>query len=330
MVDLVTGGAGFIGSHVVDELIRAGRDVVVLDDLSGGYRRNVHRDATLVAGSVTDLDTVRSTFDRFPVTRLYHLAAYAAEGLSHFIKTFNYTNNLVGSATVLAAAINHGVEHVVFTSSAAVYGSAPRGVTEAATPKPEDGYGIAKWAVEQELHVSQRMFGTSFTIFRPYNVFGSRQNIADRYRNVIGIFINQVLAGRPITIFGSGDQTRAFSHITNVAPMIASGPDVPNARNQTFNVGGTEVCSVNELARLVCEALDVPDHPIEHLEPRSEVEHVVPDPGKARKAFGRDRGLSIARGLQEMTVWARSIGAQEPSRFEGIEITRCLPPSWRD
>ena len=330
MVDLVTGGAGFIGSHVVDELVRAGRDVVVLDDLSGGYRQNVHPDAQLVVGSVTDEDAVRSTFDRFPVERLYHLAAYAAEGLSHFIKSFNYRNNLVGSANVLSAAINHDVEHVVFTSSAAVYGAAPHGVTEAVAPEPEDGYGIAKWAVEQELKVSQRMFGTSFTVFRPYNVFGSHQNIADRYRNAIGIFMNQVLAGQPITVFGSGDQTRAFSHVTNVAPVIAMSPDVPGAVNQTFNVGGTEVRTVNEIARLVCEALGAPDHPIHHLEPRSEVEHIVPDPSKATTTFGPQGGLSIALGLKEMAAWVRSIGPQKPSRFEGIEITKGLPPSWRD
>lgn len=329
MVDLVTGGAGFIGSHVVDALLDAGREVVVLDDLSGGTVDNVDPRAQLVIGSITDEAVVHSVFDTFRVERVYHLAAYAAEGLSHFIKTFNYRNNLVGSATVLAAAINHDVEHVVFTSSAAVYGEAPLGVTEATTPVPEDGYGIAKWAMEQELAVSQRMFGTSFTIFRPYNVFGSRQNLADRYRNAIGIFMRQVLAGEPITIFGDGEQTRAFTHITNVAPLIAAAPDVVGAENQTFNVGGTEVSSVLALAQMVCEVLDAVGHPILHLDPRSEVEHVVPDPTKAAATFGPRTGLSMADGLAEMAAWARSVGPQEPSRFEGIEILRGLPPSWR-
>jgi UDP-glucose 4-epimerase len=329
VVDLVTGGAGFIGSHVVDALLGMGREVLVLDDLSGGSTANVPQGAQLVSGSVTDDEFVRSTFEAHRIERVYHLAAYAAEGLSHFIKGYNYRNNLIGSAIVLTAAINHEVEHVVFTSSAAVYGDAPVGVTEAATPLPEDSYGIAKWAVEQELAVSERMFGTSFTIFRPYNVFGSRQNMADRYRNVIGIFMRQVLSGEPLTVFGSGDQTRAFSHISNVAPLIAAAPAVPEASNQTFNVGGTEVCSVNDLARMVCAALDAPDHPIVHLDERAEVEHVVPDPAKAIAVFGARPGLSMSEGLTEMASWARTVGPQMPSRFEGIEILRGLPPSWR-
>lgn len=329
MADLVTGGAGFIGSHVVDALLEHGRDVVVLDDLSGGRRRNVDRDARLVVGSVTDEDLVRSIFEKFAIESVYHLAAYAAEGLSHFIKSFNYRNNLVGSASVLTAAINHEVEHFVFTSSAAVYGAAPGGVTEMVTPAPEDGYGIAKWAFEQELEASRRIFGTSYTIFRPYNVFGSRQNMADRYRNVIGIFMNQVLSGRPITIFGAGAQTRAFSHITNVAPLIAISPQVAAARNQTFNVGGTEVCTVSQIARLVCEVLDAPRHPILHLDARSEVEHVVPDPSKAAAMFDAPPGLTIREGLEEMADWALSVGPEEPSPFETIEIFKNLPPSWR-
>lgn len=328
MVDLVTGGAGFIGSHVVDALLAAGRDVLVLDDLSGGSRGNVDSNAQLVTGSVTDEALVRSTFERHPIERVFHLAAYAAEGLSHFIKTFNYRTNLVGSATVLAASINHCVEYVVFTSSAAVYGDAPLGVTEDTTPVPEDSYGIAKWAVEQELAASQRIFDTSFTIFRPYNVFGSRQNMADPYRNVIAIFMRQVLGGEPLTIFGSGEQTRSFTHVTNVAPVIAASPDVVGAKNQTFNIGGTESCSVNELALLVCAALDAPNHPIVHLDPRFEVEHVIPNPSKAVSLFGPQRGLTMADGLSEMAAWARTVGPQRPSRFGEIEIRRGLPPSW--
>ncbi|HXG53891.1 MAG TPA: NAD-dependent epimerase/dehydratase family protein, partial [Vicinamibacterales bacterium] len=219
---LVTGGAGFIGSHVADALIAKGHDVTVLDDLSGGYRDNVPPGAAFVQGSVTDEAVVDVLFSTHRFDYVFHLAAYAAEGLSHFIKRFNYTNNLIGSVNLINASVNTGVKGFVFTSSIAVYGSSPElPMTEETTAHPEDPYGIAKLAVEQELAVSREMFGLDYIIFRPHNVYGSRQNIADRYRNVVGIFMNQILQGRPMTIFGDGTQTRAFTHIQDVAPLIA-------------------------------------------------------------------------------------------------------------
>src|SRR5215216_5366748 len=147
---LVTGGAGFIGSHVADALIRRGHDVTVLDDLSGGFEDNVPAGATFVRGSVADAPLVNRVFAERRFTHVYHLAAYAAEGLSHFIKRFNYTNNVIGSVNLLNASVNTGVKTFVFTSSIAVYGSTPPPTTEEHIPAPEDSYGIAKYAVEME------------------------------------------------------------------------------------------------------------------------------------------------------------------------------------
>src|SRR6185436_14584617 len=213
-VSLVTGGAGFIGSHVADELLKEGQQVVVLDDLSGGFTENVPSGAIFVRGSITDQDLVNRLFDRYSFANVYHLAAYAAEGLSHFIKRFNYNNNLIGSVNLINASLNSGrVKCLVFTSSIAVYGRNQVPMTEDLVPQPEDPYGIAKYAVELDLKESHEMFGLNHIIFRPHNVYGERQNIGDRYRNVIGIFMNQILRGEPMTIFGDGEQTRAFSHI---------------------------------------------------------------------------------------------------------------------
>ncbi len=238
---LVTGGAGFIGSHVADALLANGHAVTVFDDLSGGFSENVPPGATFVRGSVTDTDAVAALFEAGRFEYVYHLAAYAAEGLSHFIKRFNYTNNIIGSVNVINASINHDVAGFVFTSSIAVYGSGPAApgvpMTEATPAAPEDPYGIAKYAVEQELASSLAMFGLRYVIFRPHNVYGPRQNIGDRYRNVVGIFMNQILQARPMTIFGDGTQTRAFSYIDDVAPVIAAAIDTPDAWNQVFNVG---------------------------------------------------------------------------------------------
>src|SRR5690606_2734125 len=132
------------------------------------------------------------------------------------------------------ASINHGVRCFVFTSSIAVYGNAQPPVSEDTPTIPEDPYGIAKAAVEQELRVSRDMFGLPSIIFRPHNVYGEGQNIADRYRNVVGIFMNQIQRGEPLTIFGDGTQTRAFSYIADVAPVIASCIEKPEAYNQVF------------------------------------------------------------------------------------------------
>src|SRR5579862_5755431 len=194
-VSLVTGGAGFIGSHVAEHLLRAGHDVVVLDDLSGGFSDNVPPGALFVQGSIFDHELLERLFRKHSFTHVFHLAAYAAEGLSHFIKRFNYQNNLIGSVNLINASINYQVRCFVFTSSIAVYGHAAPPVTEETPPTPADPYGVGKWAVEQELRISREVFGLRSIVFRPHNVYGERQNISDRYRNVVGIFMNQILRG---------------------------------------------------------------------------------------------------------------------------------------
>src|SRR6266511_4681292 len=230
---LVTGGAGFIGSHVTEALIERGHSVEVLVDLSGGFIENVIDGATFVWGSINDVDRYNELFEQTRFEYSYHLPAYAPEGLSHFIKRFNYNNNLIGSINLINAAINTRVRCFVFTSSIAVYGSSPElPMTEATYPHPEDSYGIAKLAVEQELKACKEMFGLDYIIFRPHNVYGERQNIGDKYRNVVGIFMNQILQDKPMTVFGDGAQNRAFSYIGDVAPIIAGSIDTPAAYNQ--------------------------------------------------------------------------------------------------
>jgi UDP-glucose 4-epimerase len=326
---LVTGGAGFIGSHVARHLVDAGQDVVVLDDLSGGYEANVPSGATLVAGSVVDPELVEELFREHEFSHVFHLAAYAAEGLSHFIRRFNYTNNVLGSVNLLNAAVRaETVERFVFTSSIAVYGGAQTPMTEDTVPEPEDPYGIGKYAVELDLRAAQRMFGLDYTIFRPHNVYGEQQNVADPYRNVIGIFINQLLSDRPLTIFGDGLQTRAFTHIDDVAPVIARSIDVPRAANEVFNVGADTPYTVLDLAHTVARAFDVADPEIEFLPAREEVVHAFSDHAKLHRVFGHEPAVPLEEGLRRMADWAREIGVREPVRFESVEVLRNLPPSW--
>jgi UDP-glucose 4-epimerase len=183
---LVTGGAGFIGAHVTNELIRMGHTVVVLDDLSGGFEENVNKQATFVKGSITDHVLLEDLFNKYKFDYVYHLAAYAAEGLSHFIKRFNYNNNLIGSVNLINESVKHKVKCFVFTSSIAVYGKGQLPMREDMVPMPEDPYGISKLAVEQDLRCTHEMFGLNYVIFRPHNVYGEYQNLGDKYRNVVG------------------------------------------------------------------------------------------------------------------------------------------------
>jgi UDP-glucose 4-epimerase len=325
---LVTGGAGFIGSHVAECLLARGHAVTILDDLSGGFEGNVPEGARFVRGSVTDHAMVDRLFSEQPVEFVYHLAAYAAEGLSHFIRRFNYTNNVIGSVNLINAAVNHQVRGFVFASSIAVYGSSPElPLTERTPARPEDPYGVAKHAVECDLRACHDVFGLKFAVFRPHNVFGPRQNIGDRYRNVVGIFMNQILQGAPMTIFGDGTQTRAFTYIDDVAPVMADAIETPAAWNQVFNVGADRAYTLNELAIHVAAAMDAP-RTVVHLPARHEVRHAHASHDALVRVFGERPQTPLEEGLRQMAAWVRRHGARQSAPFDAIEIPEGLPPSW--
>jgi len=324
---LVTGGAGFIGSHVVDALIAMRKKVVVLDDLSGGFEENINPRASFIRGSITNNKLVSSLFSTRRINYVFHLAAYAAEGLSHYIKRFNYQNNLMGSVNLINASVNHNVKCFVFTSSIAVYGENACPMQEDMMPQPVDSYGIAKYAVEQELKVSHDLFGLNYIIFRPHNVYGEKQNIGDKYRNVIGIFMNQIMRQKPMTIFGKGDQTRAFTYIKDVAPVIAQSIHEKKAYNQVFNVGADKQYTVNELALAVSKAMGVRPE-IRHVEEREEVKHAYCSHKKFNTYFNVLAKYSLSDGLGIMAEWAKHNGSKRSKKFKNIEIIKNLPPTW--
>ena len=327
-VCLVPGGAGFIGSHVAEHLVKAGRRVVILDDLSGGYVSNVPKDAIFVNGTINNVELLENLFDVCGFDYVFHLAAYAAEGLSHFVRRFNYENNLIGSVNLINQSILKRVKHFVFTSSIAVYGSNQLPMTESLIPKPEDPYGIAKLAVENDLETAHKLFGLDYTIFRPHNVYGERQNLADPYRNVMGIFINKCLRGEKMPIFGNGSQTRAFSYIDDVAPYIASCTEIERARNEIFNIGADRPYPVKEIAVAVASHFGVKAR-IKFLKARREVKHAYSDHTKVKGVFNIDKAVTLEEGLKRMIDWARKTSYNTFPKWPTIEIERNLPEAWK-
>lgn len=327
MKALVTGAAGFIGSHVAQWLLREGMGVVAFDDLSGGYVENLPRGAEWVKGSVTDYSLLQKLFAEQHFDYVYHLAAYAAEGLSPFIRRFNYETNLIGSINLINQSILHKIKCFVFTSSIAVYGANQVPMTEDLVPSPEDPYGISKYAVELDLQQAYHQFGLNYIIFRPHNVYGEHQNIGDKYRNVIGIFMNQILQNKPLTIFGDGTQTRAFSYIDDVAPVIARSVFNPKAFQEKFNVGGDRAYTVNELAQVVSRAMGVEPN-IRYLAARKEVQHAFASHDKARDYFDLPEPDSLESGITKMAAWVKQVGSRTTRDFAAIEIPHGLPEGW--
>ncbi|MCP4173285.1 MAG: NAD-dependent epimerase/dehydratase family protein [Fuerstiella sp.] len=332
---LITGGAGFLGAHVVQSVLRDSRydglSLLVIDDLSGGFLENLPEDPRLEVRqiSVVNAADVDGVFADFNIKYVFHLAAYAAEGLSHFIRRFNYQNNLIGSVNLINAAVTAAVEHFVFTSSIAVYGATQVPMTEDTVPSPEDPYGISKLAVELDLRAASAMFGLPFTIFRPHNVYGEFQNIGDRYRNVVGIFMNRIIQEQTLPIFGDGTQQRAFTYVADLMDPITSAPFVPAAAGQIFNIGASCPVSVHSLAELICREFDVPSS-LEFLPARNEVHIAWSDHSRCKRVFGTAPDTTLADGVHRMAEWVRKAGPRASSNFGSIEIEKGLPPSWRN
>jgi UDP-glucose 4-epimerase len=328
---LVTGAAGFIGSHVANDCLNLGFEVVAVDDMSGGFRRNVPNGVRLSIGDLKDAYFVSELMEKEQFDVVYHLAAYAAEGLSHFIRNYNYQNNLVATANLITQSVRVGsVKKFVFTSSIAVYGSGRTPMTEDMEPLPEDPYGISKMACEYDLKAAYEMFGLPFVIFRPHNVYGPGQNMYDKYRNVVGIFLNQLQAGKKLTIFGDGYQTRKFSYISDVSYPIALSGLLEHVNNQVFNVGGDIATTVNELAHVAAETWGGTSVNIVHLDARNEVTHAESDHKKLNCFFpDLPKPVGLRAGMSRMVAWAKETGKYfEPVKFSAVELIKKLPSSW--
>ena len=301
---LITGVAGLLGSHFSRYLLDKGYEVYGIDDLSGGYLDYIDSGIDFNEFNLLNTDVLERTFVEVKPDYVYHFAAYAAEGLSPFIRNFNYTNNLLCSINVINECIKNDIKKIIFTSSMAVYGEGKPPFKETDIPHPIDPYGISKYAVEMDLAQACNQFGLNYAIARPHNVIGIYQNIWDKYRNVIGIWIRRVLNNEPIQIFGDGEQKRAFSDIKYCLQSLEKLMILGN--NEIFNLGSDKEHTLNEVADIVGTiANDFGYDPtLEYVEQRHEVKNAYSNHDKAKKELGFEDKTDIKETIKEMFKWA--------------------------
>ena len=326
----VTGCAGLLGANYTRHLLANGHEVIGIDDLSGGYKAFVTKGEkfSFVKLNLERRKKIVELFEEHKPEVLVHFAAYAAEGLSPFIRNYNYRNNLICSANLINECIKHDTKFI-FTSSMAVYGEQEPPFTEDKRPQPIDPYGIAKYAVECDLKLAHEQFGLRYNIVRPHNVLGIYQNIWDKYRNVIGIFIRKTLNGQPILVYGDGEQTRAFSDIKYY--MEPFDRLLTEYDGEIFNIGADKHFTLNEVADAVQKVGKKYGYevPIEHGEPRHEVKHAYCDHTKAKSMLQFSDGTNLDDLIESMFVWAMKQPNRKVKNME-YEVTKDIYDYWRN
>jgi UDP-glucose 4-epimerase len=326
---LITGNAGLLGSNLADFILNNyPKEYLVygIDDLSGGYLENIDSRVNFYKTNILS-NEFNDIFEHIKPDYVFHLAAYAAEGLSSFIRQFNYSNNLLATSKIVNCCIKYNTKRLVFTSSMAIYGNNIAPFDEAMTPAPIDPYGVAKYACEQDIQIAGIQHGLDWCIIRPHNVYGEKQNIWDKYRNVLGIWMNQAIQNNPITIFGDGTQKRAFSYIDDILGCLLNSATLSSASKQIINLGGAKEYTINEACNTLLEIIG-PQKRL-YLEPRYEVKYAYATYKKSVDILGFEHITSLYDGLQNMWLWA----IKQPKRPQFIwteyEIDNGIYSFWK-
>lgn len=322
----VSGAAGMIGGNFVDWLIenKPEYEIVAIDNLFGGYLENVNPKAHFylrdAGASLTDI------FEKFDVKYFYSFHSFSAEGFSPFVSKFNYTNNLVSLANITNECVRWNVK-LIFASSMSVYGDIPAPFKETDICNPIDPYAIGKWSCQQHLKAAHQQFGLKYAILIPHNVVGLKQNIWDMYRNAVGIWMRQTINGQPLTIYGDGLQTRAFSWVEDYFEPFwkVAENDYPNP---IWNCGGDDFITILDAANLVKEVTGI-DTGTVHLQPRHEVRTAWCDHSKLRNELGFQSTITIKEMFTKMWNWAKTQPNRPIKTFENIELEVGLYDFWK-
>ena len=326
---LITGVAGLLGSRLADWLIKYHPNIKVvgIDDLSGGFKENIHPKVNFWQMDLSE-HPIENCFEQHKPDYVYHFAAYAAEGLSPFIRKYNYTNNLLPTANIVTQCIKHDVKRLIFTSTMAVYGHGEGGIFhEDMGRNPIDPYGVAKMGCEIDIEIANEQHGLDYCIIRPHNVYGAKQNIWDKYRNVLGIWMYYHLNGKPITIFGDGTQKRAFSYINDSIEPLWNAAIKPEASKQIINLGGIHEYSINEAADILAEVMGGAKKV--YLEGRHEVHTAVPTYQKSIDILKFEHKHDLKEGLEKMWKWAKQQPMRERFVWPKYELDKGIYKFWK-
>ena len=328
---LITGVAGLLGSRLADWILENDPDVKVIgiDNFSGGYVENINSGVKFYKLDLTR-DSISDLFQKYDIDYVFHFAAYAAEGLSPFIRGFNYDNNLKSTARILNQCIKHDVKRLIFTSSMAVYGHGEdQAFDEKQTPCPIDPYGVAKYACEMDIKIAGEQHGLDWCIIRPHNVYGAKQNIWDKYRNVLGIWMYQHLNGKPMTVFGSGNQTRAFSYIDDSLRPLWNAAIEPRASKQIINLGGIHSVSILEANNILKNVIGCTENTV-FFEKRHEVMHAISTYQKSIDILGFKHETDLEDGLMKMWEWAKVQPMRNQFIWPSFELDKGMYSFWEN
>lgn len=327
---LITGVAGLIGSRFADWIVENHPDVEVvgIDDLSGGYLENVNPKVHFYNLDLSSKhDTINYIFTKHKPNLVYHFAAYAAEALSPFIRTYNYTNNLVATAHLINASIKHNIDRFIFTSTMAVYGEGTPPFSEDNIRHPIDPYGVAKMGCEMDIEIANAQHGLDYCIIRPHNMYGAKQNIWDSYRNVLGIWMYKKLNNLPFLVYGDGTQTRAFSYIDDSLPAFWRAGVEPKASKQIINLGGIYQTTIKDAAHTLAEVVGGAE--IIHMPPRHEVKHAFPTWQKSVDILGFEHKTNLREGLTKMWEWVQTQPVRPRQIWSSYELEKGIYDYWK-
>jgi len=327
---LITGVAGLLGSRLAKWIIENKPEytVIGIDDLSGGYIENVDRNIKFLNINLINKNDLIPIFEKYKPEYVFHFAAYAAEGLSPFIRNFNYQNNLIATTNIVNECIKCNVKRLIFTSTMAVYGQGCGGIfDETQTPKPIDPYGVAKFACEMDIQIAGEQHGLDWCILRPHNVYGINQNIWDKYRNVLGIWMYQYINNQPMMIYGDGNQTRAFSYIDDILLSLWKSATYPSASKQIINIGGIKEISINDACNTLIKVIGGGE--ILYKEQRHEVKHAIPTWQKSIDILDYEHKTDLKEGLIKMWNWAKIQPAKNQFIWDSYELDKGIYSYWK-
>ena len=327
---LITGVAGFLGSHLAEKLADTKHSVVGIDNMIGGYRDNVPKNIEFHEVDCCDLKKIKKIIKGVDV--VYHCAATAHEGLSVFSPYEITKNNYLASISIFTAAVNEKVKRIIFCSSMARYGDQRTPFTENMKPKPVDPYAISKVAAEEVLANLCELNGIEWVVAVPHNIIGPRQKYDDPFRNVISIMLNRMLQGKAPIIYGDGEQKRCFSYIDDCLTCMIPMLDQKNLNKQIINIGpDEEFVTINKVAEICSNTTGINLKPIYKRDRPREVKHALCSSDKARKFLDYKTKTNLDVGIKKTYEYIKKRGVRPFDYNIELEITNELTPdTWKN